>query len=192
MLIFTSGRKSLKHWLTISARSQSHAFIHAQAFPLEQWSATYGILGKKGTSADLEWHAAGLEPFSTEGTCHPSAGSRDFASCKARWPQTRWYPGFKPSAKQKPSPLLETQCWHPADWSRDSALSLELIFIRTRDVHAPDTFNLRLEQGAKKNAALPLKVSPALMCPCARAPATQRRSRIAVYCSLHWALLVDH
>lgn len=92
MLIFTGSRKSLKHWLNISARSHIHAFIHIQAFPPEQSSATYGILGKKGTSADLEWHAAGPVPFSTEVICLPSADSQDFASCKAICPQTHLYP----------------------------------------------------------------------------------------------------
>lgn len=55
MLIFTGGRKSLKHWLNISARSHIRAFIHIATFPLEQWSATCCILGKMGQSADLEW-----------------------------------------------------------------------------------------------------------------------------------------
>lgn len=122
MSIFTGGRKSLKHWLNISARSHIHAFIHIQAFPLEQWSATYGILGKKGMSADLEWYAAGPVPFSTEVICHPSADSQDFASCEAICPQTHLYPRFKSSGKQKPLPLLEPQYCHSADWSGDSWL----------------------------------------------------------------------
>lgn len=121
MLIFTGGWKSLKHWLTISARGHLHAFIHTRAFPLEQWSATYGTPGRKGTAADLERHAAGPVPFSTEVICHPSAGSQDFASCKARCPQTHLSPRLNPSAKRKPLPLLETRC-RSAEWRGDSWL----------------------------------------------------------------------
>lgn len=101
MLKFTGGRKSLKHWLNISARSHIRAFIPIQAFPLEQWSATYGILGRRGMSADLEWHVAGPVPCSTKLLCHPSADSQNFASC----PQTHLYPPFEPGGKEKPKIL---------------------------------------------------------------------------------------
>lgn len=194
MLIFTGGRKSLKHWLNISARSHICAFIHTEAFPLEQWSVAFGILGKKGTTADLEWHTAGPLPFSTEVMCHPSADRQDFASCKVICPQTHWYVQFKASGKQKPSPLLEHSTVMQLP-KQDSALGLELICFRTREGHAPDVVNLSLEQGETLMSCL----WKLLLLQCLhRCVLRQHRAdppqptRSSARRSRHWALLVTH